>query len=269
MTTIVTRSGKGSALSWVEADANFTNLNNDKLETSTVGVTVQPHSSNLDSFATIAPTAAGLALLDDVDATAQRTTLGLGNVDNTSDASKNSAIATLTNKTITTPIVDTSITFSGVLGKLKINGFDAVSMDAVGKVTFPQNVIPVFRVIGTAGAIPAGRTRITWASSPVLVGATMSGFDVIPQVAGYYQVNLQVITNVPATTGMSYGSIDLSGTQLVTQVQQGVGSGCFIVLSWLVYCNGTTDAIGGSAYNNLGGYSLVSSVMSGILIKEA
>lgn len=32
MTTIVTRSGKGSALSYTEADANFTNLNNDKLE---------------------------------------------------------------------------------------------------------------------------------------------------------------------------------------------------------------------------------------------
>jgi hypothetical protein len=32
MATIVTRSGKGSALTFVEADANFTNLNNDKME---------------------------------------------------------------------------------------------------------------------------------------------------------------------------------------------------------------------------------------------
>jgi hypothetical protein len=32
MSTIVTRAGKGSALSYTEADANFTNLNNDKLE---------------------------------------------------------------------------------------------------------------------------------------------------------------------------------------------------------------------------------------------
>ena len=32
MTTIVTRAGKGSSLSWSEGDANFTNLNNDKLE---------------------------------------------------------------------------------------------------------------------------------------------------------------------------------------------------------------------------------------------
>lgn len=33
MATIVTRTGKGSALTWEEADANFTNLNTDKLET--------------------------------------------------------------------------------------------------------------------------------------------------------------------------------------------------------------------------------------------
>lgn len=36
MATIVTRAGKGSALTWAEADANFTNLNTDKLEASTV-----------------------------------------------------------------------------------------------------------------------------------------------------------------------------------------------------------------------------------------
>ena len=35
MSVIVTRAGKGSTLSWVEADANFINLNNDKLEAGT------------------------------------------------------------------------------------------------------------------------------------------------------------------------------------------------------------------------------------------
>lgn len=32
MSTIVTRAGKGSALTWTEGDANITNLNNDKME---------------------------------------------------------------------------------------------------------------------------------------------------------------------------------------------------------------------------------------------
>ena len=39
MTTIVTRAGKGSALTYNEMDANFNNLNNDKLETSTAATT--------------------------------------------------------------------------------------------------------------------------------------------------------------------------------------------------------------------------------------
>ena len=39
MSVIVTRAGKGATLSWDEADANFTNLNNDKLETSTAATT--------------------------------------------------------------------------------------------------------------------------------------------------------------------------------------------------------------------------------------
>jgi len=77
MTTIVTRTGKGSILTIAEMDANLNNLNNDKLETSTVGVSVQAYSANLDEFATVNPTVAGLALLDDANAAAQRATLGL------------------------------------------------------------------------------------------------------------------------------------------------------------------------------------------------
>lgn len=44
---------------------------------SAVGAIAQPASANLDEYAAINPTAAGLALLDDADASAQRTTLGL------------------------------------------------------------------------------------------------------------------------------------------------------------------------------------------------
>jgi len=76
MTTVVIRAVKGVALTYNEMDANFINLNTDKLETTSIGTTVQRYSANLDSFATVSPTAAGLTLLDDVDATAQRATLG-------------------------------------------------------------------------------------------------------------------------------------------------------------------------------------------------
>jgi len=40
MSVIVTRAGKGAPLSWVEADANFINLNNDKLEAGTPATNV-------------------------------------------------------------------------------------------------------------------------------------------------------------------------------------------------------------------------------------
>ena len=73
MTTIVTRAGKGSPLSWTEGDANFNNLNNDKVETSDIGVTVQAQNANLQTIANTI-TAAGLAILDDASASAQRTT---------------------------------------------------------------------------------------------------------------------------------------------------------------------------------------------------
>tara|TARA_R100000655_G_scaffold94022_1_gene135412 strand:+ start:7845 stop:8069 length:225 start_codon:yes stop_codon:yes gene_type:complete len=58
MATIVTRSGKGSPLTNNEVDANFTNLNTDKVETSTIS-----------TF--------GASLIDDADAATARATLGV------------------------------------------------------------------------------------------------------------------------------------------------------------------------------------------------
>ena len=59
MATLTTRAGKGSPLTHAEVDANFTNLNTDKLEASAVS-----------TF--------GGTLIDDADAAAARSTLGLG-----------------------------------------------------------------------------------------------------------------------------------------------------------------------------------------------
>ena len=99
MTTIVTRAGKGSPLSWAEGDANFNNLNNDKLETTNnlsdvsnvatartnlglaIGTNVQAYNANLTTIAN-SITAAGLAILDDFDASTQRATLGLSYITN-------------------------------------------------------------------------------------------------------------------------------------------------------------------------------------------
>ena len=55
-------------------------------------------------------TSAGLALLDDANAAAQRVTLGLGDVDNTSDASKPVSTATQTALNLKAPLASPALT---------------------------------------------------------------------------------------------------------------------------------------------------------------
>lgn len=75
MTTIVTRAGKGSALTFTEGDANFTNLNNDKLELTDLSVGTEGSPSGDGSlsynnttgvFTYTPPTAAGIGALANV-----------------------------------------------------------------------------------------------------------------------------------------------------------------------------------------------------------
>lgn len=88
MSTVVTRAAKGFPLSWNDMDNNINNLNNDKLEinnnlsdvanatTARTNLNAQTYNANLTTVGNTI-TSAGLALIDDVNAAAQRTTLGL------------------------------------------------------------------------------------------------------------------------------------------------------------------------------------------------
>lgn len=59
--------------------------------------------------------------LSDLNSTpTARTNLGLGNVDNTSDATKNSASVTLTNKTLTSPVINTPTGFLTGAAKITV-----------------------------------------------------------------------------------------------------------------------------------------------------
>lgn len=117
MATITLRSVKGSALTHNEMDANLTNLNNDKIETSAIGVTVQAYSSNLDEYAAVNPTTAGLALLDDATAADQRTTLGLGTI-----ATQAASSVAITGGTINSTSVGATTPSTGAFTTLSATG---------------------------------------------------------------------------------------------------------------------------------------------------
>lgn len=62
--------------------------------------------ANTSSLATVATSGAYVDLSGKPTIPATKADIGLGNVDNTSDATKNSASVTLTNKTLTTPVIN-------------------------------------------------------------------------------------------------------------------------------------------------------------------
>ena len=152
MSVIVTRAGKGSTLSWVEADANFTNLNNDKLEAGTpstniavtpvggiIATDVQSALAELDTelSGTVTKTASTGAAVIPTGTTANRPgvpTEGhfrrnseLGQWEGYDGAQWNdvggvslTATQTLTNKTLITPNIETSFNYTGSSGIIQI-----------------------------------------------------------------------------------------------------------------------------------------------------
>ena len=100
MSTIVTRAGKGSPLTHVEVDANFTNLNTDKIQSGNTVAALTITSANVVDLAVT-----GITSFDGSQGTAGQvlTSAGTGNTPIWGDVVTPTGTQTLTNKTLTDP----------------------------------------------------------------------------------------------------------------------------------------------------------------------
>jgi len=141
MTTIVTRTGKGSPLTHVEVDTNFTNLNTNKIETALTSANILiGNSSNI---------ATGAAVTGDVTiSNAGVTAIGAGVI---LDADVNASAAIAGTK-IAPDFGSQTIVTTGVV---TIGGLNAVSTTKAQNEESQIKLNAAFSV-GTAGAIPFG-----------------------------------------------------------------------------------------------------------------
>lgn len=198
MSTIVTRAGKGTTLTWAEADANFTNLNTDKIETTAIGVTVQAYDADLTAIAGLTSaadkgiqftgagtaatydlTTAGKALLDDASAGAQRTTLGVGTADSPEFAGVNLGHATDTTLARVSPGV-MSVEGKTVAVLNSVQAFAKAQSGVIVSLSDGATITPDFSLGNNFAVSPSLGGNRTLANPTNLV-AGQSGVVYLPQ----------------------------------------------------------------------------------------
>lgn len=182
-----------------------------------IGVTTQAYSANLDEFATVNPTVAGLALLDDADAAAQRTTLGLG----------------------TAATKDTGTSADNVVvldGSAKLPAVDGSQLTNLPSTSFPTQTGNAGKVLKTDG------TNVSW-DSPLNSGTvinTTSGtahdFTGIP--SGVSSVRL--LFNQVSTNGVSPVQVQVGSGSIVTT---GYVTGASIISASVITANYTSGLV--------------------------
>lgn len=234
MTTIVTRASKGSPLSWSEADANFTNLNTDKLEVTTAASTYPTKANNLSDLANAATartnlsisatntpnTPAGSIVATDVQAAlneldTEKLALTGGTM---TGAIKNTASQIGTSSTATNNFsFEPTTTGAMKLGRGNAGSTtqDIMTVDNTGIVTFPQNHIGNMlgvSAVSTTQALSALTTTVL--KFPTEDSDPYSAYD---PSTGEFTVPYAGIYLVTGTVRVLYGS---TGGELVINVQK-------------------------------------------------
>ena len=155
MSTIVTRAGKGSALSYTEVDDNFTNLNTDKYQSG--GALGTPASATLTN-ATGLPISTGVSGLGTGVATFLATPLAANLASAVTEETGSGNLVFATSPTLVTPLIGTPT--SGNLTNCTVDGTNPIGyrdLPAVGTKTSSYSLatgdVGKYVQVGTSGSI--------------------------------------------------------------------------------------------------------------------
>lgn len=267
MTAIVTRSGKGSALSWTEVDTNFTNLNTDKAEKSVVDLKAPLDSPELTGIPT-APTATSGTSTTQIATTAfvqakTATQTPFTTTGNIAASNVQAAIEELDTEKL-------ALTGGTVTGQIK--GITPVSSEDLTRKDYVDGLTATSFVHAISGNTTIGTTFTafpTWSKTSEINGGTLAaGGGWNPPIKGIYQINY--VVNF-ASSGVTAASIQAqlrrNGT-VVDSVGTGAGSAIYPVLNGGVLLNLlTTDTVDVGSLINVGTAANVSAKFTATLVR--